>query len=174
MVLSMISQFQSKKPKVATSAWIAKRSDVIGDVQIDDDASVFFQCVIRGDKDKIIIKEKTNIQDGCILHSDQGHTLCIEEGVSVGHGCILHGCHIGKECLIGMGSILLNDVEIGEHCIIGAGTLLLEGTKIPANSVVVGSPGVVVKSITEKQIQDIIHNRDTYRELAQQYKEMED
>ena len=162
------------QPNIHEDAWVAQSGDVIGNVTLSKGASVFFQSVIRGDNDLIFIGEDTNIQDGCILHTDVGHTLRIEERVSVGHGCILHGCHIEKECLIGMGSILLNDVHVGEHCIIGAGSLVLEHTIIPANSLVVGSPAKVIKSITPEQLVDIRNNSKHYVELAKQYKKRED
>lgn len=170
----MITPFQHKTPKLHPNSWVANSAQVIGDVQVDAYASIFFQCVVRGDNETIHIKANSNLQDGCILHADAPHKLIIEEGVSVGHGCILHGCHIEKECLIGMGAIILNGAHIEEHSIIGAGALVLEGMHIPANSVVVGNPAKVIKQISEEQLRHIMENQKHYVELSQAYKQMED
>ncbi|HAQ34695.1 MAG: gamma carbonic anhydrase family protein [Maricaulis sp.] len=126
--------------------WVAPSAQVMGRVTLKDNASVWYGAVVRGDNDPIVIGEDTNIQDGSILHTDEGVPLTIGKGVTVGHRVMLHGCTIGDYSLIGIGATLLNGVKIGRNCIIGAHTLLTEGKEIPDNSLVVGSPGRVIRS----------------------------
>lgn len=154
---------------VHSSAWIAQSAEVIGNVVIEKDASVFFQSVIRGDKDQIIIGEGSNIQDHCTLHTDPAHILQIGKRVTVGHGCILHGCTIKDECLIGMGAIVLNGAIIESHCIIGAGAVITEGMQIPSGSVVIGVPAKIIKRSSAAQIQEIQKNAQQYVELSHEY-----
>lgn len=168
----MIYTYKDKQPHIDAQAWVAESAEVIGQVILEKDASVFFQCVIRGDKDCIHIKQGANIQDHCTLHTDPAHQLIIEQHVSVGHGCILHGCHIEEESLIGMGAIILNGAHIGKHCIIGAGALVGEHMIIPDNSVAVGVPARVIKTITQKQLQSIQENALHYIALSKEYQAM--
>lgn len=165
----MIRAFKTVKPTVL--GWVADQASVIGDVTLEKDTSVFFHSTIRGDTDSIRIKEGTNIQDGCVLHTDNGHQLIIEERVTVGHGCILHGCHIEKEVMVGMGAIVMNGAHIGTHSIIGAGTVITEHKVIPPNSIVVGNPFRIIKEVTTEQIQLIQDNAVHYIELSKHYQE---
>jgi carbonic anhydrase/acetyltransferase-like protein (isoleucine patch superfamily) len=136
-------------PKIEPSAFIARGAIVIGDVTLGKDASVWYNAVLRGDTDVIVIGESTNIQDLSMVHADPGVPCVVGNRVTVGHRVILHGCTIGDDCLIGMGSIVLNKVTIGHGSVIGAGALLLEGTEVPAASLVVGSPARIVRPVDD-------------------------
>eukprot|EP00939_MAST-03C_sp_MAST-3C-sp1_P003677 g3677.t1 len=140
-------------PTIHDSAWIAPTAAVIGDVVLEENTSVWFNVVIRGDNGTIIVKEGSNIQDGSVLHTDPGLELEVGKRVTVGHNCMLHGCVIGDNSLIGIGSVVLNNSKIGKNCIIGANSLIPQGKQIPDNSLVMGSPGKVVKTLSEAQIE---------------------
>ncbi len=135
--------------------WIAGSAEVMGNVILGENASVWYGCVLRGDNDPITIGENSNIQDLSVIHTDIGAPVTIGANVTVGHRVILHGCEIGDDTLIGMGSTILNRVKIGKNCIIGANTLISEGKEIPDNSLVMGAPGKVVKDVSPQQIQMI-------------------
>jgi carbonic anhydrase/acetyltransferase-like protein (isoleucine patch superfamily) len=126
--------------------FVAESAEVMGHVRIGLNASIWYTCVVRGDNDLIDIGEDSNVQDGSILHTDMGFPLTIGAGVTIGHRVMLHGCSIGDGTLIGIGSTILNGAKIGRNCIIGAHTLITEGKEIPDNSLVVGSPGRVIKT----------------------------
>ena len=131
--------------------WVADNAVVVGNVLLKQDASVWFNAVLRGDNDLITVGEGSNVQDGSILHTDPGYPLVIGPHVTIGHKVMLHGCEIGEGSLIGINSVILNGVKIGKNCIIGANALLTEGKEIPDNSMVLGSPGKVVKTLTPEQ-----------------------
>jgi carbonic anhydrase/acetyltransferase-like protein (isoleucine patch superfamily) len=141
-------------PTVPTSGnyWVADTATVLGNVFLEENASVWFNAVLRGDNDPILVGAQSNIQDGSILHTDHGCPLTIGREVTVGHMVMLHGCEIGDQSLIGMGSTILNRAKIGRNCIIGANSLIPEGKVIPNNSLVMGSPGKVVRQIEDKHI----------------------
>lgn len=145
------------RPTLATGGqcWIAGSAEVMGNVILHKNASVWYGCVLRGDNDPITIGENSNIQDLSVIHTDIGAPVSIGSNVTVGHRVILHGCDIGDDTLIGMGSTILNRAKIGKNCIIGANTLISEGKEIPDNSLVMGSPGKVVKELTPQQVQMI-------------------
>lgn len=130
--------------------FVAHNATVIGSVILENNASVWFNCVLRGDNDPITIGEGTNIQDGSVLHTDAGVPMTIGKYVTVGHKVMLHGCEIGNNSLIGINAVVLNNAKIGNNCIIGANSLIPEGKVIPDNSLVMGSPGKVVKQLDEK------------------------
>lgn len=132
--------------------WIAPNAIVVGKVELEVDASVWFGSVLRGDNELILIKERSNIQESCVLHTDPGFPLTVGPDCTVGHMVMLHGCTIGARSLIGIGSIVLNGVEIGEECVIGANTLIPEGKKIPSRSMVMGSPGKVVRELSDDDV----------------------
>ena len=132
--------------------WIAPNATVIGDVILGRDASVWFGAVIRGDNDPITIGARSNIQDGSVLHSDPGEPLTIGDDVTVGHTAMIHSCHIGSNTLIGIGAVVLGRARIGKNCLIGARTLIPEGKEIPDGSLVVGSPGRIVRELSEDQV----------------------
>ena len=133
--------------------WIAPNATVIGDVILKPGASVWFGAVVRGDNDPITIGRDTNIQDGSVLHSDPGEPLTIGDGVTVGHMVMLHSCEIGDNSLIGIGAVVLGRAKIGKNCLIGANTLITEGKEIPDNSLVMGQPGKVVRTLEPGQIE---------------------
>ncbi len=135
--------------------WIAPNATVLGNVIVHAGASIWFNVVIRGDNDPITIGANTNIQDGSILHTDDGVPLTIGEGVTVGHKAMLHGCTIGDNSLIGIGAVVLNGAKIGKNCLIGANALITEGKVIPDNSLVMGQPGKVVRELDEAAIQSL-------------------
>lgn len=132
--------------------WVAPNAVVLGKVEICTDASVWFGAVIRGDNELIRIGARSNVQDGAVLHTDPGFPLDIGEDCTVGHMVMLHGCTIGRRSLIGIGSIILNGAKIGEECLIGANTLIAEGKEIPPRSMVLGSPGKIVRELTEEDV----------------------
>ena len=135
--------------------WIAPNAVVLGNVTLKQNASVWFGAVLRGDNDPIVVGENSNVQDGSVLHTDLGVPLIIGKGVTIGHMVMLHGCTIGDDTLVGIGSIVLNRAKIGRNCLIGANTLITEGKEIPDNSLVMGSPGKVVKTLDDAALQSI-------------------
>jgi carbonic anhydrase/acetyltransferase-like protein (isoleucine patch superfamily) len=142
--------------------WVAPNAILIGQVKLQAQASVWFGAIVRGDNDLIEIGERTNIQDGCVLHTDDGFPMVIGEGCTVGHMAMLHGCTIGPNTLIGIGSTVLNGAHIGKNCIIGAHSLIAEGKEIPDNSLVIGSPGRIVREVSEEDAEHL-------KTLAQHY-----
>lgn len=150
--------------------WVAENATVLGRVILKENASVWFNSVLRGDNDPIEIGENSNIQDGCVLHTDHGVPLTIGKDVTVGHMVMLHGCTIGDETLIGIGSTILNRAKIGKNCIIGAHSLIPEGKEIPDNSLVMGSPGKVVKELRPEQVQMIKGSAQVYVENWKRFK----
>ena len=127
--------------------WIAPNAVVLGNVILKKNASIWFGATLRGDNDPITIGENSNVQDGSVLHTDSGSPLTIGDNVTIGHRAMLHGCTIGDNSLVGIGSIILNGARIGKNCLIGAGSLITEGKEIPDGSMVMGSPGKVVREI---------------------------
>ncbi len=161
-----IRPYKGKWPQIAASAYVDPASVVIGDVVLGEDSSVWPMCVVRGDVNYIRIGNRTNIQDGCILHVMKDEwPLVLEDEVTVGHSVTLHGCTIESRCLIGMGAIILNGVRIGTGSIIAAGTLIPERTVIPAGSLVMGSPGKVKRALTEADRQSIAAYAERYVRL---------
>jgi carbonic anhydrase/acetyltransferase-like protein (isoleucine patch superfamily) len=152
-----------------TPLFMAGNATVTGDVTIGNHVSIWFGAVIRADKDRVIIRDRSNIQDNCVVHTSKGFPVTIGSDVSVGHGAILHGCTIDNKVLIGMGAIILNGAKIGNGSIIGAGTVITEGKDIPPNSVVIGVPGKIVRQTDPDQQQHILTNAASYVELAREY-----
>ena len=142
--------------------WVAPGAALIGKVRLLEDASVWFGAVLRGDNDWIVLGEGSNIQDNSVVHTDPGTPTLIGAGVTVGHRVILHSCSVGDRSLIGMGSTLLTGCKIGKNCLIGANTLIAEGKQIPDNSVVLGSPGRIVKEVSEQQLVLLKMSADVY------------
>lgn len=141
-----------KQPTISASYYIAPGAAVIGDVRIGEDVSVWFNAVLRGDNDFIEIGDGTNIQDGAVIHVDNGHPVTLGKRVTVGHKAMLHGCSIGDGSLIGMNAVVLNDAVIGKHCLIGANALVTEGMHVPDGSLVLGSPAKVIKQLEDKAL----------------------
>ncbi len=149
--------------------WIAPNAQVMGNVKLEKNASVWFSAVLRGDNELITVGENSNVQDGSVLHTDMGAPLTIGRNVTVGHLVMLHGCTIGDGTLIGIGSVILNHTKIGKNCIIGANTLIPEGKDIPDNSMVMGSPGKVVRQLGEDTAAMLQISADHYVENWQRY-----
>lgn len=156
--------------EMADDAWIAETATVIGKVRLEAGASVWFNAVLRGDNELILIGENSNVQDGAVMHTDPGAPLTLGKGVTVGHNAMLHGCTVGDYSLIGINAVVLNGAKIGRNCIIGANALVPEGKEIPDGSLVMGSPGKVVRQLTEQQQQAVaagaahyVHNAERYR-----------
>ncbi|MDV9032184.1 gamma carbonic anhydrase family protein [Pseudomonas sp. RAC1] len=156
------------------SSWAAPTATLIGKVRLQARASVWFGAVLRGDNELIDIGEDSNVQDGTVMHTDLGSPLTLGKGVTIGHNAMLHGCSVGDYSLIGINAVILNGARIGRHCIIGANALIPEGKEIPDGSLVMGSPGKVVRELTEQQKRMLeasaahyVHNAERYgRELV--------
>jgi carbonic anhydrase/acetyltransferase-like protein (isoleucine patch superfamily) len=155
---------------VHPSAWIAAGAVVVGDVLIGEDASIWFNAVLRGDTDPIRIGRRTNIQDGCILHADPGFPCTIGDGVTVGHGAIVHGATVENDVLIGMRAVVMNGARIGSGSIIGTGAVVIEGTQIPAGSLVLGLPGKVARPIAADELERLRAAAARYVERSKRYR----
>lgn len=150
-------------------SWIAPTAVVIGNVRLEAGASVWFGAILRGDNELIHIGANSNVQDGTVLHTDPGSPLTIGTGVTIGHNAMLHGCEVGDYSLIGINAVILNGAKIGRHCIIGANSLIGEGKEIPDGSLVMGSPGRVVRELTPAQKQLLAASAEHYVKNAQRY-----
>jgi carbonic anhydrase/acetyltransferase-like protein (isoleucine patch superfamily) len=164
-----IIELGGARPKLAADTWLANNATLIGDVTLGEQASVWFGAVARADFSPITIGARTNIQDGCVLHTDPGFPLTIGSGVSAGHRAVLHGCTIDDDVLVGMGSTVLNGARIGAESLVAAGAVVLEGTEIPPRSLVAGVPGKVRRPLTDDEAAKIRENARMYVELAQRY-----
>ena len=143
----MIHALDGRAPEVAADAWVAPGAHVIGDVVLGPQASVWFGAVLRGDNERIAIGARSNVQEGCVLHTDIGFPLTIGADCTIGHGAILHGCTLGDGCLVGMGATVLNGAVLGEGCLVGAGALVTEGKAFPAGSMILGAPARAVRAL---------------------------
>jgi carbonic anhydrase/acetyltransferase-like protein (isoleucine patch superfamily) len=169
----VLHEYKGKWPKLGERVYIAEGAQIVGDVEIGDHSSVWFNCVIRGDVDIVRIGQHTNIQDGSIGHVMRNECpLILKDYVTVGHGVMLHGCTIQSHCLIVMRATLLNHVVIGEYSIIGAGALITEGTKIPPRSLVFGLPAKVQRSLSDEEAASIDEYARRYYEYKETYLEM--
>ncbi|WP_333714693.1 gamma carbonic anhydrase family protein [Yoonia sp.] len=158
-----------KTPQVADGAWIAPGCHIVGDVTLAEKSSVWFGTTIRGDNENIQIGAGSNVQENCVLHTDIGFPLVIGAGCTIGHKAMLHGCTIGDNSLIGMGATVLNGAVIGENCLIGAGALITEGKTIPAGSLVMGSPGKIVRELDAAAIARLRLSALHYQENATRF-----
>ena len=165
----MIYDFEKNVPEVHPEAWVAPNATIIGKVKLEKNSSIWFNAVLRGDIELITVGENSNIQDGSVLHTDPGYPLTIGKGVTIGYMVMLHGCQISNDTLIGIGSIILNNAKIGKNCIIGANTLVTENKVIPDNSLVVGSPGKVLRKVTDEEIKSILENGKHYVDGSKKY-----
>ena len=166
----MFKSLDDKLPVIHPTAFIAESAVVIGDVEIGEDASVWFGSVVRGDVNYIRIGARTNIQDMTMIHvSSKTHATVLEDEITVGHRVTLHGCHVERGCLIGIGAILLDGVRIGAQSLVGAGSLLTPGTQIPPRSLVLGSPAKVKRELTENELAYLDRSWRNYTELKAQY-----
>jgi carbonic anhydrase/acetyltransferase-like protein (isoleucine patch superfamily) len=150
-------------------SWIAPNAILVGKVKLEPGASVWFNAVLRGDNELIHIGENSNVQDGTVMHTDMSFPLNIGTGVTIGHNAMLHGCSVGDYSLIGINAVVLNGAKIGKYCIIGANSLIGEGKEIPDGSLVMGSPGKVVRELTEAQKKMLEASAAHYVHNAQRY-----
>ena len=167
----MILNYRGRWPKIHETAFLAPSADVIGEVEIGAHSSIWFQCVLRGDVHSIRVGEGTNIQDQSILHvTHKTHPMVLGNHVTVGHRVILHGCELGDLVMVGMGSIILDGVVVGAGSLIGAGTLLTKNTQIPPDSLVYGSPGKVIRTLTGKERETLAESAQNYVEAAVEFR----
>jgi carbonic anhydrase/acetyltransferase-like protein (isoleucine patch superfamily) len=169
-IIPMLYSLEKLQPDFrGQNHFIADNATVIGSVVLENNASIWFNAVIRGDSDLITIGENSNIQDGSVLHTDPGIPLTIGKNVTVGHLVMLHGCSVGDNTLIGIKAVVLNGAKIGRNCVIGANTLIPERKEIPDGSLVVGSPGRVIRQLTDIEIQTITLSAAHYVENSRRY-----
>lgn len=165
----MIKEYKGIIPKIHPSVFVAESADLIGKINIEENSSIWYGAVLRGDVDSIRIGQYTNVQDQTVIHADTDIPTIIGDHVTIGHSAVIHSCEIKNNVLIGMGSIILPNVTIHENVIIGAGTLIPPGKEIPSNSMVFGSPAKIIRDLTEKEINKIYESSIHYKELAEDY-----
>jgi carbonic anhydrase/acetyltransferase-like protein (isoleucine patch superfamily) len=166
----MLYALGDRLPTVHPSCFVADSAHVIGSIALEEDASVWFNCVLRGDNDLITIGRESNVQDGTVIHTDSGIQVRVGRGVTIGHQVMLHGCEIGDYSLIGIGSTVLNRARIGRHCLIGAGALITEGKEIPERSLVMGAPGRVVRQLRDEEVMVLEGSAAHYVQNARRYR----
>jgi carbonic anhydrase/acetyltransferase-like protein (isoleucine patch superfamily) len=165
----MFYDLENKKIKNLGENWVAPNAVVVGDVTLEKNVSIWFNVTLRGDVENIYVGEGSNVQDGSVLHTDPGCPLKIGKNVTVGHIAMLHGCIIEKNSLIGIGAVILNKAKIGKNCIIGANALITENKEIPDNSLVMGSPGKIVRKVTKEEVKLITENALHYQDNWKKY-----
>ncbi len=165
----MILKFKEHYPQINKTAWVAPSADLIGEVNLGENSSVWFQCVLRADVNKISIGKNSNIQDLSMIHSDTNSPTIIGNNVTVGHKVMLHGCIIEDNCLIGMSATILDNAIIGKGSIVGANSLVTSGKVFPANSLIMGSPAKVVKQISAEDEEDLVKHAAHYVEYKNDY-----
>jgi len=165
-----IYELDGVAPEVAGSARGGGSAGGMGNVQLAEDASIWFGAVLRGDCESITIGEGSNIQDASVLHADLGKPLVVGRHVTVGHQVMLHGCTIGDESLIGIGAVVLNGAKIGRNCLVGAGALITEGKEFPDGSMIIGSPAKAVRQLTPEQIEGLRRSAQHYVDNARRFK----
>ena len=165
----MFYDLKDKKPKSLGENWVAPNATIIGDVTLEKNTSIWFNAVLRGDIENIFVGEGSNVQDGSVLHTDPGCPLKIGKNVTIGHLVMLHGCTIEDNSLIGIGAIILNGAKIGKNCIIGANALITENKVIPDNSLVIGSPGKIVRQVSTEEAKSITENAIHYQDNWKKY-----
>lgn len=165
-----VYQLDQHTPRIAPSAWVADSAQVIGRVELQADASVWYGAILRGDADDICIGRGSNVQDAAVLHADPGFPLTLGEGVTVGHQAMLHGCTVGDGSLIGIHAVVLNGARIGRHCLVGAGALVTEGKEFPDGSMVLGSPARLVRALRPEEIEGLKRSAAHYVENARRHR----
>ncbi len=167
----MYLPYEGKLPKVHETAWIAETAVLIGDVEIDEESSIWYGCVLRGDEMPIRVGKRTNVQDVSILHIEGGKCPCIlGDDVSIGHGAIVHGCEVRDGALIAMGAIVLNDVIVGEGAVVGAGALVPEGKEIPPGTLWMGTPAKFVRDLRNDEKERFKKTPQSYSHLKERYR----
>jgi carbonic anhydrase/acetyltransferase-like protein (isoleucine patch superfamily) len=165
-----IYQLGEHAPEIDASAYVADSANLIGKVTVEANASVWFGVTIRGDNERITIGENSNVQEGTVMHTDLGFPLTLGKNVTVGHQAMLHGCTIGDGSLVGIQAVVLNGAKIGQGCLVGAGALVTEGKEFPDNSLILGSPAKVVRTLTEEDLQRLAGNAANYVARGQLFK----
>jgi len=165
----MILKYKDKYPQINDSCFIAPNASIIGDCHIGNHCSIWFNAVLRGDDNSILIGDNTNIQDGSVIHAAHDYKTIIGNNVTIGHGAIVHACIIENNCLIGMGTTILDGTIIEENVIIGANSLVTSGKRIPTGSLVVGSPAKIIRQLTAQEIDSIKKSASEYVELMKSY-----
>ncbi len=166
-----IYRLGEREPRIDPTAWIAESAELIGLVELGAQSSIWFNCTLRGDNEPIRVGARSNVQENCVLHTDPGFPLTIGEDVTVGHQAMLHGCTIGDGSLVGIQAIVLNGARIGHECLIGAGALVAEGKEIPPRSLVMGTPGRVVRALTDAEVAKLRGGADRYAQRARYFSE---
>ncbi len=167
----MIYQIDGKQPQLDPQSWVAPGAKLIGDVQLKPQTSIWFNAVLRADNAPIVVGQGSNVQDGCVLHTDPGFGLTLAKGVTVGHQAMLHGCDIGEHSLIGIHATVLNGAKIGAHCLVGAHALVTEGQQIPDGSLVLGAPAKVVRPLSDQEKTQLQKSSESYIEKSAKYKD---
>jgi carbonic anhydrase/acetyltransferase-like protein (isoleucine patch superfamily) len=165
-----IYRFGEDHPNIAPDAWVADSATVLGRVTLGRESSVWYGAVVRGDNDRIAIGARTSIQDGAVLHTDDGIELLVGDGVTVGHQVMLHGCSVGDGSLIGIQTVVLNGARIGRDCLVGAKSLITEGKEFPDGALIMGSPAKVVRMLSAEQIERLRFSSAHYVELAKRHR----
>ena len=161
---------EGSTPQVPATAWVAPTATLIGKVTLGERASVFYTAVLRGDMDSITIGQGSNIQDGCVVHTDEGFPAVVGAGVSVGHRAVLHGCTVEDDSLIGMGAVVLNGAVVGAGSLVAAGAVVTEGMQIPPGSLVAGVPAKVRRELDEDALEGLRQNARTYLALSEKHR----
>lgn len=168
--MSSLFSFEGKQPQVHPDAFIAPGARLVGDVTLGEQANIWFNAVLRGDIQPVVIGHGSNIQDNCVCHVGYTEACVVGEHVTVGHSAVLHGCTLGNEVLVGMGAVIMSGVVVGDQSIIGAGALLTEGMQVPAGSLVYGSPAKIVSSLGAKERSQIRRYAEEYIELVARFR----
>lgn len=166
----MVMEFEGVTPKIYENTYISESVDIIGKVEILENANIWFGTRLRGDMNNIVIGRNTNIQENSVVHVDSNSPCIIGNNVTIGHGAIIHGCNIADNVLVGMGSIILNNAKIGNNTIIGAGSLITQGKEFPEGVLILGNPAKVVRKLTQAEIESIQCSADNYVRLSKKYK----
>ena len=166
----MVMEFEGVTPKIDENTYISESVDIIGKVEILENANIWFGTRLRGDMNNIVIGRNTNIQENSVVHVDSKSPCIIGNNVTIGHGAIIHGCNIADNVLVGMGSIILNNAKIGNNTIIGAGSLITQGKEFPEGVLILGNPAKVIRELTKVEVESIKKSADNYVSLSKKYK----
>lgn len=163
----MLIALEDRSPDVPASAWVAPNATLVGSVQLGEGASVFYGAVLRAEFATIVVGPRSNVQDNCVFHVDEGHPIVLGEGVTVGHGAVIHGATIGDSVLVGMGSTIMNGATIGDDVLIAAGAVVTEGTVVPPRSLVAGVPAKVRRALTDVEVDRVRGSAGIYERLRE-------
>ncbi|MBO8137698.1 MAG: gamma carbonic anhydrase family protein [Desulfotomaculum sp.] len=166
----MLYSYGKHQPKVHPTVYIAPGAAVAGRVTLEENVNIWFNAVIRGDVDEVVVGANTNIQDCCVLHEEKGYPCIVGKNVTVGHSAVLHGCTVEDNALIGMGAIVLNGAKVGAGAVVGAGALVTQNQEIPPNTLALGSPAKVVRELKPEEIEQFKKSAAEYIEVAEVYK----